>query len=115
MLEAPQGEQPGHASESSFTPSVLNFDSDAHSDSGLAGRIEGNMPVSHATEFAACTFFKPGWVPGAPPQGEQPERVGSLPSVSTGNSTQQAASLQQQQEQREQQEQQQQQLQQQRQ
>ena len=53
VLEAPQGEQPGHVTDSTFTPFAFDHDANAHSDSGLTGPIDGDTPSCSETLSSA--------------------------------------------------------------
>ena len=88
VLEAPQGEQPGHVSDVLFAPVPIDGETVGQTDSGHSGRNIGSMLNSFANcaatgdlscpqhapiAFKARSDLVPGWVPGAPPKREQPE------------------------------------------
>ena len=83
VLEAPQGEQPGHVSDVSHAPGAIDLDIAEQLNSGHSGCSIGGMLYPSAITSLACdasysqhapilvgavSDMVTGWVPGAPPQ-----------------------------------------------
>ena len=88
VLEAPQGEQPGHVSDVLPATDVTDGANVVQHDSGHPSHYRSSMRnfVAHSsltgdlsssqhapTTFSTSSGMVPGWVPGAPPKREQPE------------------------------------------
>ena len=82
VLEAPQGEQPGHVSDVSHAPGAIDLDIAEQLNSGHSGCSIGGMLYPSAITSLACdasysqhapilvgavSDMVTGWVPGAPP------------------------------------------------
>ena len=94
VLEAPQGEQPGHVCDVLFAPGATDCKTVEQHDSGHSGRYKGRMLnyfanssltgdlpyTQHAPiSFGASSDRVPGWVPGAPPNGSSLSTILLMP------------------------------------